>query len=116
MLTTRPTSKQIEEAVYAQLRQVLEEGNNPNVEFDNDSRLNGDMGLSSMQLAQVVLDLENVFDCDPFAEMVSVTSVRTVGDLVKAYETWFTAQENGGAVEDDTLLAAQRRALQRQAR
>jgi acyl carrier protein len=44
-----------------------------------------DLGLGSLDLAEVIVKLEAALDVDPFAELVSVTSLRTVGDLLRAY-------------------------------
>ena len=52
-----------------------------------------DLGLRSLDLARIIAKLELKLDVDPFAEMVAVTSIRTVGDLCAAYVRCF---------EDDT--------------
>ncbi len=48
-------------------------------------RLVADLGLKSLDLAQLVAVLEVRTGLDPFAERVAITSVRSVGDLVAAY-------------------------------
>ncbi len=48
-------------------------------------QLNADLGLRSLDLAQIVAELELELDTDPFLELVSVTDMRTVGDLCQAY-------------------------------
>ena len=54
-----------------------------------------DLGLRSLDLARIIAKLELKLDVDPFAEMVAVTSIRTVGDLCAAYTRCF---------EEDTVL------------
>lgn len=49
------------------------------------TKLNADLSMTSMDFATLVADLEVAFSADPFMDRVSVTSVRTVGDLVQAY-------------------------------
>ena len=49
-----------------------------------EARLSETLGLRSMDLAQIVLTLEDDLDCDPFQE-IPITSIRTVGDLTGAY-------------------------------
>lgn len=45
-----------------------------------------DLGLQSMDIAELVATLEMKFSADPFGSgEVSITSIRTVGDLVAAY-------------------------------
>lgn len=53
---------------------------------ERDQQLVADLGLSSMDFAGLVAALEMKLDLDPFAETVSITSIRTVGDLCDAYE------------------------------
>jgi hypothetical protein len=48
--------------------------------------LSATLGLSSLDLAFVVAELEAELGVDPFAKLVSITSVRSVGDLVRAYQ------------------------------
>jgi len=45
-----------------------------------------DFGLSSMDYAELVATLEMLLNADPFAESVSITTIRTVGDLCDAYK------------------------------
>jgi acyl carrier protein len=53
----------------------------PITEEANFSELN----VSSLELAEVISNLEATFDVDPFAEQVSITSIRSVGDVCDAY-------------------------------
>ncbi|WP_027346167.1 phosphopantetheine-binding protein [Hamadaea tsunoensis] len=43
-------------------------------------------GLNSLMLAQLLMQLEATTGVDPFGEERSIADVRTVGDLVAAYE------------------------------
>lgn len=43
-------------------------------------------GLNSLMLAQLLIQLESVTGVDPFGTDRSIADVRTVGDLVAAYE------------------------------
>jgi acyl carrier protein len=60
-----------------------------------DQTLVDDLGLRSLDLARIIAKLELKLGVDPFAEMVAVTSIRTVGDLCAAYARCF---------EEDTVL------------
>jgi acyl carrier protein len=46
-----------------------------------------EIGIGSLDLAELISSLEMVFDTDPFAEKVAITSVRDVRDLCDAYLT-----------------------------
>lgn len=111
-MSSAPNRDQIRKAIHAQILRVLDEQGKPAVALDDDTKLTSDIGLTSMQLAQIVLDLETEMGGDPFESLVPVTSVRTVGDMVKAYEKLFAAEDDDDA-GDDALLAAQNRAQQR---
>ena len=52
-------------------------------------KLSATLGLSSLDLAFLVAELEAELGVDPFAKLVSITSVRSVGDLVQAYQQAF---------------------------
>ena len=46
-----------------------------------------DLGLRSLELAQLVAVLELELDVEPFVERFAITDVRTVGDLVRAFSS-----------------------------
>jgi acyl carrier protein len=48
------------------------------------AKLSETLGLRSMDLAQIVLTLEDDLNTDPF-QAIPITSIRTVGDLTQAY-------------------------------
>ena len=58
-----------------------------------DQLLVDDLGLRSLDLARIIAKLEMKLGVDPFAELVSVTSIRTPGDLCAAYAKCFAADE-----------------------
>lgn len=72
----------IEEVVRQQIDAVLLEDGGANY-LPDDPLLS--IGLNSLMLAQLLLQLESALGVDPFGDERSVTEVRTVGDLVAAY-------------------------------
>lgn len=50
------------------------------------TELVGDLGLQSLDIAQLVAMLEVKLGSDPFANGATLESVSTVGDLCKLYE------------------------------
>ncbi len=78
------------------------------------ARLGDDLGLSSLDLAELVTVLEVELEADPFRELVPITSVRTVGDLVTAYVRFLSGAEVGpdAAADEAAARAAKRRARQ----
>jgi acyl carrier protein len=79
----------LERTVHAVVRQVAEDRSIPLETVRNELKLVEDVGLKSLDLARVVAKLELKLGADPFAEMVAITSIRTVGDLCAAYARCF---------------------------
>ena len=88
-------------------------------EINDDDALTGELGLESLDLAQIVATLEARTGLDPFAELVAITGVRTYRDLVAAYRR----ARDGAPPEDAAAVAesqnrarARRRAMRGRAR
>jgi acyl carrier protein len=109
------TPEQIEAVVHDRIRAVLEERFAPVQALGGADRLNATLGLSSLDLACLIAELEIELGVDPFAKLVSITSVRTVDDLVRAYRSAILGDNNPQANDTD-LASAMRRASSRRAR
>lgn len=84
MLKALGTKEQIAQTVRGAVAQVMRERGLDTGTIADDARLSDTLGLKSMDLAQIVLTLEDEVGADPFQE-IPITSIRTVGDLVQAY-------------------------------
>ncbi|MGA7488427.1 MAG: acyl carrier protein [Xanthobacteraceae bacterium] len=114
-MLTAPTLAQIESIVHDRIRAVLTERVGEVGRLSGTDKLNATLGLSSLDLAFLVADLEAELGVDPFAKLVSITSVRSVEDLVRAYQqAFFPELPRGG--EDDAIAAGVKRARTRRAR
>ena len=113
MLNHTPNFAEISKAVRDQVRLLLDEKDLPLREIQSEDRLNGDLGLTSLDLASLVAALEMTLKADPFQEVVPITSVRTVGDLERAYVRFFSGAGDG--VEDEDLAKIRRHAEARRA-
>jgi acyl carrier protein len=114
-MLTAPTLAKIESTVHDRIRAVLAERVGQVGRLSGTEKLNATLGLSSLDLAFLVAELETELGVDPFAKLVSITSVRSVGDLVRAYQqAFFPELKRGG--EDDAIAAAVKRARTRRAR
>lgn len=60
-------------------------GKNQQLEYTETSRLVEDLGLSSLDMAELVANLELELEKDPFSNGVSITTVKAVGDLYRVY-------------------------------
>jgi acyl carrier protein len=110
-----PTRGELEIVIHEKIRMLLEErGDDVPVIHGADS-LNGALGLSSLDLAIVVAELESALGVDPFSKLVSITSIRSVDDLVGAYLEAYLPQTKPPEKDED-LLEAARRAHGRRAR
>jgi acyl carrier protein len=94
---------------------LLEERGGDLPTIHGSSSLNGALGLSSLDLAIVVAELESTLGVDPFSKLVSITSVRSVDDLVDAYHKAYLPH-TAPMEEDERLQEAARRARGRRAR
>jgi len=112
---THPSVAQIEAVVHQRIRAVLVERNGDVGSLSGTEKLSATLGLSSLDLAFLVAELEAELGVDPFANLVPITSIRSVADLVRAYQKAFFPQLHLGG-EDDTIAAAVERARTRRAR
>jgi acyl carrier protein len=105
------TSQEIERVIEEEILQILDDKGIPADQLPNPTREDrlGDLGLTSLDLAQLVACLEARLHGDPFAELVAITSVRTIGDLCRAYER-FAAGETSDAAETAELDRIKQRA------
>ena len=116
MLNSTPSHSDVESAIQQEIVRVLQEKSTAEAlpPITQDSRLGIDLGLSSLDLPQLVSLLEMSLQADPFLSLVPITSVRTVGDLYRAYQRFFSGEPV--STEDAELAASQRRAEARRAR
>lgn len=85
MLIKHSNASGIQSTVEACVRRILGDRISGTA-LDVDTKLNAELGMDSLELAELVLELETDLGADPFVELVPITSVRTVGDIVRAYE------------------------------
>jgi acyl carrier protein len=110
-----PSRAELENVIHEKIRVLLEERGGEVPAIQGANSLNGALGLSSLDLAIVVAELESALGVDPFSKIISITSVRSVDDLVEAYRKAYLPQLQP-AREDADLLEAARRAQGRRAR
>jgi acyl carrier protein len=84
MLETTLTEGAVEEMVTSTIAAVMAARDLDPGRIEAPARLSETLGLRSLDLAQIVLTLEDDLDIDPF-QTIPITSIRTVGDLTDAY-------------------------------
>jgi hypothetical protein len=112
----RPTTpEQLETLVHGRIRALLQERCEEFRPLAGTDKLNATLGFTSLDLAFLVADLEATLGLDPFARLVSITSVRSVDDLVEAYRQALFGSDKRQSEADD-VAAASVRAESRRAR
>jgi acyl carrier protein len=109
------TPEQIEAVVHDRIRRMLQQRSGQVHALGGADKLNATLGLSSLDLAFLVAELEADFGVDPFSKLVPITSIRSVDDLVRAYRSAMFGGDQRRAGESD-LAAAVQRANNRRAR
>jgi acyl carrier protein len=109
---TQRIGAEITAIVHDQIRRVLIDRFGEARPFSGEDRLNGTLGLSSLDLAELVVALEDTFGADPFAKLVPITDMRTVDDLVRAYEVALSGRAEPDGL-DQELTAARNRGARR---
>jgi acyl carrier protein len=114
-MLTAPTLPKIESVVHGRIRALRAERGGEVGHLSGSEKLSATLGLTSLDLAVLVAELEAALRIDPFVKLVSITSVRSVADLVLAYQQAFfpELQRGGGA---DALATAVKQAQTRRAR
>ena len=120
MLKTIPDKDEIHAAIAAEIRSLPGVEEAALKEITPASELNAHLGLSSLQMAELVVALEMRFSVDPFSSLVPITDIRTLGDLTAAYERALQGEKAGigrdATPVNESLLAAQQRARTRRRR
>ena len=111
-MLTGPPLAQIEAIVHGRIRSLLAERAGNIGLLSGAEKLSATLGLSSLDLAFLVAELEAELGVDPFAKLIPITSIRSVDDLVEAYRKAL-APGPKMAGQDQELAAAMRRGRQR---
>lgn len=103
-MLTNDKAGRVEAIVHEQIHAILMEQSRSARKLSAKDRLSDTLGLSSLDLATLISELELALDADPFAELIPVTSIRTVGDLVRAYQ--LALQPDAASVLDKQELSS----------
>ncbi len=117
LMTTPNTTTNILETIATEIHKILKVENKKIGEITREAELNAHVGLTSLNLAELVVALEIRLSVDPFSALVPITEVRTIGDLCQAYERALSGENATPEFStNDALLQAQRRAADRRQR
>lgn len=112
MLTDPLTRETVFAEVRSQLVRILADspGEQHRITITEDVTFS-DLRVTSLQLAELVSNLESSFEVDPFAERVPITSIRNVRDLCDAYLSCLSPGSGGDDSLDAELRAVRTRTL-----
>lgn len=82
----------VRETVVAVIQRVLQDSGRPVPALSDDENLTGDIGLDSLDLAVLVVGLEQELGVDPFR--AGAAPVATVGSLVDLYTQHLASPSN----------------------
>jgi acyl carrier protein len=85
------------QVIYGAIQRVARERSLDWENIHDRCALVDDLGFKSLDLARIIAILELQLDVDPFAEQVSITAIRTVGDLCAAYAACLPDQTGDGS-------------------
>ncbi|MFC7934495.1 phosphopantetheine-binding protein [Streptomyces cinereoruber] len=91
--TTRTDTPGLQEAITREIDGVLLNDEGGSTYSLDDSLLTA--GLNSLLLAQLLLQLETELGVDPFSEDRSITDIRTVRELIAAYDEAIRTRKAG---------------------
>ncbi|MGH8968104.1 MAG: acyl carrier protein [Actinomycetes bacterium] len=80
--------------VRNEIRALLGESGDEIEDLADDDQLH-DLGLNSLLLARLIIQLESELGVDPFSEHVTISDARSVGALAAVYEHALTAAGHG---------------------
>lgn len=86
------TKTDVQSIVEKEIRKLLLESNGKADALSAQDELY-DLGLNSLMLARLIIQLEAEFGVDPFTEAEAIADVRSVGDLVGAYKRTLDAKD-----------------------
>jgi acyl carrier protein len=117
MLETEQGIEKVSEKIGGVIAAVMVERGLEVTNIEPSANLSDTLGLTSMDLAQIVLTLEDELGIDAFKE-IPITSIKTVLDLVRAYAValGLTDKEAHGGqdmVAEMTLAKSRRRPRRR---
>src|SRR5215475_10792336 len=89
-----PNGESVQELVESEILALLldRDDEEEEISVSPDSSLHG-LGLNSLMLAQLLVFLEAELGVDPFGDDLSIADMRTVQDLISAYERALQAAE-----------------------
>ena len=85
--------KTIDSTVFSCVNQVISEKCLPAMPCVGTQTLVDDLGLESLDIATIIARLELDLGVEPFIEEFSITDIRTIADLIFAFEKMLAVEQ-----------------------
>lgn len=84
----------VKESIEKVIKDIAEQQKIKLPELKDDLEIVDDLGFSSLSVASLIANLEEVLGIDPFEdENIMITDMRTIGDFCKVYATCLESAE-----------------------
>lgn len=75
----------IEQKITDHVREILTLSNKNSSSITSKQALIDDVGMDSLEIARLLITLDDEFQVDPFAEEFSIGNIHTIADLTRVY-------------------------------
>lgn len=80
---------EVREKILEEITDIQKHSERGDQPVNDDSQIVQDLGFTSLDVAELIANLEMEFDVDPFSNGVSLMKVRTFGDFCRVYQEAF---------------------------
>ncbi|MBD1559799.1 hypothetical protein HC752_22945 [Vibrio sp. S9_S30] len=94
MLDTQQVKNEVLDSIIQEVATILSEKSLPITQLESATAFS-ELSLTSLDLAELISNLEARYEVDPFEELVAITSVVTIDDLAAAYALGLSGQPEG---------------------
>jgi acyl carrier protein len=115
-LIPKTTELKVHQAVHEQIQRLLRERDTNVPNIAGESHLQADLGFTSVELVKLISALDANLYVDLLAQNISIADLRSVGDLIQAYQKSLSSLRSSPTNADELLLATRRRAQARRGR
>nr|WP_013933271.1 acyl carrier protein [Pseudoalteromonas sp. SANK 73390]CBK62719.1 tacpD [Pseudoalteromonas sp. SANK 73390] len=111
MLNVQQIKNEVLDSIIQEVATILSEKLLPITHIENSTAFS-ELSLTSLDLAELISNLEARYEVDPFEELVAITSIVTIEDLASAY----ALSLSGNTEDSHDLLSDELKAIKNQVR
>jgi acyl carrier protein len=110
------TKLKVHQTVQQEIHRLLGQRDRIVPDIAEECHLQADLGFTSVELVRLISALDANLQIDLLAQHIFITDLRTVGDLIQAYQKSLSGLRSPSTSADELLLATRRRAQARRGR